>query len=151
QIELLIYLHLTVKMDPFKSHYRQDRQDHFRFGIAMVKRVKAVTFPALAGMNLAQESETPLYQKLYGAMRQAILSGQMEAGTRLPSTRNLADELAVSRNTVVNAFDQLIAEGYVESRTGDGTYVAHALPEDLLRAEKEKAVGVPEQPLVGRG
>src|SRR5256885_17124252 len=100
----------------------------------MVKRVKTARFPMLTGMTLAQETDEPLYQQLYRAVRQAILAGEMDAGVRLPSTRILADELSVSRNTVVNAFDQLIAEGYLESRTGDGTYVAHTLPDELLRA-----------------
>jgi GntR family transcriptional regulator/MocR family aminotransferase len=56
----------------------------------------------------------------------------MAAGTRLPSTRELATELGIARNTVVNAFDQLYAESYLEARTGDGTYVSRQLPDDLI-------------------
>src|SRR5258708_12229010 len=52
---------------------------------------------------------------------------------RLPPTRELAEELGVSRNTVVNAFEQLIAEGYLESKVGAGTYVTHVLPEDVFK------------------
>src|SRR5258708_7527613 len=139
-------------MDWFKSHYREDRQDHFRIGNYILKRVKAATFPVLTGLTLAQETAEPLYQQLYGVVREAILAGEIEAGMRLPSTRILADELSVSRNTIVNAFDQLIAEGYLESRTGDGTYVAHTLPDELLRASAtHKAARLPDQPLDLRG
>ena len=53
---------------------------------------------------------------------------------KLPSTRVLADELNISRNTALNAYRQLLAEGYLESREGSGTFVAHVLPELLLTA-----------------
>jgi GntR family transcriptional regulator/MocR family aminotransferase len=76
---------------------------------------------------------TPLYQQLYDGLREAILRGQIRAGTRLPATRTLAAEFQVSRNTVVNAFEQLLAEGYLEGRVGDGTYVSRALPEEVLQ------------------
>jgi GntR family transcriptional regulator/MocR family aminotransferase len=78
--------------------------------------------------------ETPLYQALYRHMRAAILSGELKDGMKLPSTRALADELNVSRNTVLNAYRQLLAEGYLESREGSGTFVAHVLPDLLLTA-----------------
>jgi len=74
----------------------------------------------------------PLYQAIYAHMRAAILSGELKSGTKLPSTRALADELKVSRNTVLNAYRQLLAEGYLESREGSGTFVAPFLPELLL-------------------
>lgn len=78
----------------------------------------------------------PLYLQLYHALRRAILDGRLSAGTQLPPTRVLATELAVSRTTVVTAFDQLFAEGYLEARVGSGTYVARVLPEELLHASK---------------
>lgn len=74
----------------------------------------------------------PLHQEVYEALRQRILMGQLPAGTRVPSTRGLAEQMRVSRNTVLEAFDQLTAEGYVIGRHGSGTYVANALPEQLL-------------------
>src|SRR5512143_824018 len=76
----------------------------------------------------------PLYQALYAHMRSAILSGELKSGMKLPSTRALADELKISRNTVLNAYRQLLAEGYLESREGSGTFVAHILPDLLLTA-----------------
>jgi GntR family transcriptional regulator/MocR family aminotransferase len=77
-------------------------------------------------------SATPLYRQIYEGIRRAILSGKLVSGTRLPASRVLANQLSVSRLTVVNAFEQLLAEGYLEGKTGAGTFVAARLPEDLL-------------------
>jgi GntR family transcriptional regulator/MocR family aminotransferase len=65
-----------------------------------------------------------LARQLYQALRERILDGRLAGRTRLPASRDLAELLGVSRNTVTRAFDQLYAEGYVEGRVGDGTYVA---------------------------
>jgi GntR family transcriptional regulator/MocR family aminotransferase len=77
------------------------------------------------------ESGEPLGQQIYQAFRRAILAGEMTPAARLPSTRTLALELGVSRNVVLLAYEQLLAEGYAEGRAGSGTYVAAALPETL--------------------
>jgi len=66
----------------------------------------------------------PLPLRIRDSIRRSVLRGQLRPGTRLPSSRSLADELGVSRNTVVDAYDQLLAEGYLESRRGSGTFVA---------------------------
>ncbi|PYS93134.1 MAG: PLP-dependent aminotransferase family protein [Acidobacteria bacterium] len=97
----------------------------------MAKRSTTIpySFVSLNGANGA-----PLYRQLYDELRTAILSGQLRAGTRLPSTRELAADLRVSRNTVLNAFEQLLAEGYVEGQVGSGTYVSRSLPDELLHA-----------------
>lgn len=76
----------------------------------------------------------PLYQQLSSHLRMAILSGELIGGTKLPSTRGLAEELNISRNTVLNAYRQLLAEGYLESKEGSGTFVAPIQPELLLAA-----------------
>src|SRR5437868_3799854 len=76
----------------------------------------------------------PLYRHLYEHLRASILGGQVSAGARLPSTRALAAQMGISRNTVLAAFEQLHAEGYLEGRLGSGTYVARTLPEELLAA-----------------
>lgn len=88
----------------------------------------------LAIITLDYASTTPLYQQIYERLAEAILTGKLDAGLRLPSTRELATTLGVSRNTVVTAFDQLLAEGYLEAEVGSGTYVTYTLPEDLLTA-----------------
>ncbi|WP_089943357.1 MocR-like pyridoxine biosynthesis transcription factor PdxR [Candidatus Entotheonella palauensis] len=73
-----------------------------------------------------------LYQQLYQSLRSAILAGQLAPGTRLPATRTMARELGVSRNTVLLAYEQLLAEGYAVGQTGSGTYVASSLPDAML-------------------
>ncbi|HKC64472.1 MAG TPA: PLP-dependent aminotransferase family protein [Pyrinomonadaceae bacterium] len=86
-------------------------------------------------ITLDANSETPLYRQLYNSLRRAILQGQLTPGTRLQSSREIAKELNVSRNTVVNAFEQLLAEGYLEGQVGSGTYVSRALPEEFLNVK----------------
>jgi len=69
----------------------------------------------------------PLFRQVYGAIRQGILAGTLRGGERLPSTRDLAEQLGTSRTVVVAAYDQLLAEGYATGRAGSGTYVAEKL------------------------
>jgi GntR family transcriptional regulator/MocR family aminotransferase len=88
------------------------------------------------GTSFHPAPNVPLYQALYIHLRSAILSGELKGGMKLPSTRALADELSVSRNTVLNTYRQLLAEGYLESREGSGTFVVHVLPELLLTAPR---------------
>jgi GntR family transcriptional regulator/MocR family aminotransferase len=71
------------------------------------------------------------------AVRDEILEGRLRPGARLPSTRDLARQYDLSRGTVVSAFDQLRAEGYIAGATGAGTFVNEVLPDDLLRAPRE--------------
>lgn len=82
-----------------------------------------------------QASHTgPQYQRLFRAFQQAILNGALPPGTRLPATRPLCSTLNLSRNTVKTAYEMLIAEGYLETRHGAGTFVSSQLPEpDLTR------------------
>jgi GntR family transcriptional regulator/MocR family aminotransferase len=87
-----------------------------------------------AALHLDLAAAEPLYQQLYAEIRAAILAGRIAPGTRLPSTRSLAASLEVARATVVSAFEQLMAEGYLEGRSGSGTFVARDLPDDLLHA-----------------
>ena len=85
-------------------------------------------------LTVDRTTSTPLYQQVYEQIRTAILHRQLATGTRLPSSRDLAAELSLSRNTVKDAFEQLIAEGYLEAGVGSGTYVTRQLPDDLLVA-----------------
>ena len=66
---------------------------------------------------------------VFDRLRQGILAGTFARGVRLPATRSLATELGVARQTVVRAYERLAAEGYVQARTGSGTYVATDLPD----------------------
>jgi GntR family transcriptional regulator/MocR family aminotransferase len=98
---------------------------------------------AVPEILLDLNSAVPLHRQLYEGLRGTILAGRLSAGTRLPATRILARELRISRNTVLNAFEQLLAEGYVEAQTGSGTYVSHVLPDDLLRVPAAPATQLP--------
>src|SRR5262249_38681592 len=69
--------------------------------------------------------------QIYRGIRRAILAGVTTPGTRLPSSRVLADDLRVSRTTATLALEQLLAEGYLATRRGAGTFVAEDLPDDL--------------------
>ncbi|RUR80226.1 PLP-dependent aminotransferase family protein [Chlorogloeopsis fritschii PCC 9212] len=89
--------------------------------------------------ELQPQDSTPLYRQLYERLRLAILTEQLTAGVQLPSTRSLASELGVSRNTVLLAYDQLLAEGYIEGKVGSGTTVAQVLPESLLSTSNNKS------------
>ena len=74
-------------------------------------------------MLIMFESGTALYRQVYSAFRSAILEGRLAANEPLPATRTLARELGVSRNVVITAYEQLVAEGYAETRPGAGTFV----------------------------
>ncbi|HEU4588365.1 MAG TPA: PLP-dependent aminotransferase family protein [Gemmatimonadales bacterium] len=93
-------------------------------------RTSAAPFTPVA---LDPGSPAPLYRQLYDEVRAAILSGRLAPGTRIPSTRALAEELDLSRNTVALAFGQLHAEGYIEGQARTGTFVTRTLPDVLLR------------------
>jgi GntR family transcriptional regulator/MocR family aminotransferase len=87
----------------------------------------------------------PLFRQAYRGLRQAILLGTLRAGERLPSTRDLAEQLHISRTVVLLAYDQLLAEGFVEGRGGSGTYVSERLKGNAARRE-----GVPAKPRLSR-
>lgn len=78
--------------------------------------------------RLSAQDNMPLHRQLYEAMRRAILDGKLSAGDRLPSSRELTQDLRLSRNTVVAALNQLAVEGYLVSHVGSGTYVNDNVP-----------------------
>ena len=88
--------------------------------------------------RLQQDTEGKLHQRLFRCLRGAIIEGVIQPMTRLPASRDLASEIHVSRNTVLSAYEQLQAEGYLEARTGHGTWVAEKLPESFLNTKNKK-------------
>jgi GntR family transcriptional regulator/MocR family aminotransferase len=78
----------------------------------------------LYAWQLDRTSRTPLSRQIYMQVRSAVLSGALAAGTRVPSSRVMASRLGVARASVVSAYEQLLAEGYVESRQGSGTFIS---------------------------
>jgi len=96
----------------------------------------------LAEMNrLGARDALPLHRQLYEALRRAMLDGKLGAGERLPSSRDLAQDLGLSRNTVVAAINQLSVEGYLASRVGSGTYVNEHVPRQGLARNARGAPG----------
>jgi GntR family transcriptional regulator/MocR family aminotransferase len=101
---------------------------------------QATTFPLALP---PREPGTTAGRWLYDALRAAILDGRLGSGLRLPATRDLARQYQLSRGTVVSAFEQLRAEGYVRGKAGSGTYVNDVLPDTLL------GIGAGARPSIG--
>jgi GntR family transcriptional regulator/MocR family aminotransferase len=98
-----------------------------------------------AGVLIDRRAPRALDQQLYAGLRAVILAGDLAPGARLPSSRSIARDLALSRNTVLSAFDRLLAEGYVTARVGSGTRVNAALPDHLLQAPAPDADAAPRR------
>jgi GntR family transcriptional regulator/MocR family aminotransferase len=90
-----------------------------------MKRVPPGIFPAV---SIDRRSKAPLHRQLYDGFRDAILARRLAPGQRIPSTRSLARELRISRLPALDAYDQLLAEGYLRSGVGSGTFVAQDIP-----------------------
>ena len=89
----------------------------------------------------------PLHRQIYEGFRAAILRGDLRAGQQVPSSRALASELQLSRFPVLDAYAQLLAEGYFESRVGAGTFVSQSLPEQRVVAKSPEG----KPPEIGTG
>ena len=91
--------------------------------------------------RLDRRGDQPLYRQLHRLLQQAILSRELSSGTRLPSSRLLAQELDIARNTVTQVYEQLVLEGFVSATTGRGTFVMDTSPDEIVGVP-EDAVGV---------
>src|SRR5215510_712119 len=100
-------------------------------------RISSSLVSALVALDAA--SSEPLHRQIYVKLRDAILAGRISPGAQIPSSRDLARELGVARNTVLNAVEQLITEGYLQGEQGSGTYVNRTLPDDTLRVPRLQA------------
>jgi GntR family transcriptional regulator / MocR family aminotransferase len=94
---------------------------------------KATAIAASPYIPFERNSGGPFYKQIYEGYRAAILSGRLQPGQRLPSTRALALELKISRLPVITAYEQLLHEGYLEGKIGAGTYVKDSIPDELTR------------------
>ena len=94
-----------------------------------------VTRSASVLIRIDPRARGGLQRQICAAVQRAILDGIVGPGTRLPSSRALADDLGVSRTTTLLAVQQLQAEGYLTARRGSGTFVAGELPDDLVRRQ----------------
>ncbi|NVI80710.1 aminotransferase class I/II-fold pyridoxal phosphate-dependent enzyme, partial [Janthinobacterium sp. BJB401] len=82
----------------------------------------------IAALPLQRGAGEPLFRQLYAAIKAAILDGRMSPGMQLPPTRDFCRLLAVSRQTVLNAYALLTAEGYLDGAVGRGTFVSRDVP-----------------------
>src|SRR3954471_3639509 len=83
---------------------------------------------------LDERGSLSLQQQLYTRLRDDILARRLRPGERLPPSRLMAAQLAVSRTTIVLVYEQLVAEGYAEARQGAGTFVSRQIPDEALVA-----------------
>ncbi len=81
----------------------------------------------LAGFNVERESKVPIYRQLDASLRRLIMDGTLTAGQKLPSTRDLANDLGVSRITVKSVYEQLVSEGFARAQAGAGTFISDGL------------------------
>lgn len=98
-----------------------------------------------------QAPTVKLRVRVYLALRNAIMDRGLSPGTKLPSTRILAQELGMGRNTVVRAYEQLLVEGYLEGRIGDGTYVSEAVSSGLKAPAQKRPLDTGRHTLSRRG
>src|SRR2546423_11799908 len=96
------------------------------------------SWPALYASEVTRTEHTPLFRQIYLQLRSAILTRRLRPGTKLPSTRELASQLGVSRSAAVVAYEQLLAEGYTSGRRGSGTYVSSDLPEAIEASARRR-------------
>ncbi len=93
-----------------------------------MKRVASCILPII---TIDRKLPLALHRQIYDCFRASILEGRLCPGQRIPSTRILAAEVGVSRFPVLNAYGQLLAEGYIESQVGAATVVSASIPERL--------------------
>ena len=101
--------------------------------------MRAEGWAELVAWHVERGDETPLFRQIYLQVRAAILSRTLRPGAKLPSTRQLAARLGVARASVIAAYDQLLAEGYLDGRVGSGSYVSSDLPEPFDRRAPARA------------
>src|SRR5436190_20534065 len=92
----------------------------------------------LYAFEVTRTEDTPLFRQVYLQLRSAILTRRLRPGTKLPSTRELASQLGVSRSAAVAAYEQLLAEGYTSGRHGSGTYISPDLPEPIEQGPQRR-------------
>jgi GntR family transcriptional regulator/MocR family aminotransferase len=103
------------------------------------------------GWSVGRRDGVPVARQIYMQVRAAITSGRLKPGARLPSTRRMAATLTVARTTVVTAYEQLLTEGYANSRSGSGTFVSEDMaglavhaPQHSIRRTAPRPSALPE-------
>ncbi len=89
-------------------------------------------------IRIERDSSVPISRQIADQIRAQCLSGALAAGSRIPSVRQLARDLAVNQNTVLRVYERLTAENLLEVRHGDGTFVSDSVPKWRLKRQRER-------------
>ncbi len=100
----------------------------------MTTKTRPVLTSSTLELGIDREDPEPFQSQIARQVRSLVLGGRLRPGAKLPSSRSLSEQLTVARATVVEAYEQLVGEGYLETRLGSGTTVATELPEQLLKS-----------------
>jgi len=105
------------------------------------------------GLTIDRNLPVPITTQLTQQLREAILCGKIKAGQKMPPTRQLAKELGVSRNSILQVYEQLLAEGYFKSTVGSGTYAADIgvlskYPKKHLESQSAQSVSQPQEDMI---
>ena len=119
---------------PWRMSRRGARQVKIDAGDGILKEPLFMQF----AIPLSRGGE-PLFRQVYRGIRQAILSGSISPGERLPSTRDLAEQLGISRTVVLLAYEHLLAEGFITGRGGSGTYVSQGMARNVAEGGRRLA------------
>lgn len=91
-------------------------------------------------LRIEKGSAVPISRQIIGQVAMLCASGKLKAGERLPSVRELARELAVNQNTVLRVYERLVADGLLEMRHGQGTFVADGAKSNSLASHRKQLV-----------
>src|SRR5581483_11864246 len=103
---------------------------------ARLRKMGSAVAPVIA---LDRGADRPLHRQIYEGFRKAILERQLRPLQQIPSSRAMASDLGVSRIPIIEAYSQLLAEGFLESRVGAGTFVSAQLPVQLITGTRGRA------------
>ena len=133
---------MVLRKEPLSNNeaYHLGRLLFSELGIFEGNVKSGQSWAELYTFEVNRAADAPVFRQIYLQLRSAILSGKLRPATKLPSTRELAAQLGVSRSAVVSAFEQLLSEGFAFGREGAGTYIATDLPEpfEAIRGRKKR-------------
>jgi GntR family transcriptional regulator/MocR family aminotransferase len=104
----------------------------------------------IVAVHVERGGTEPLHRQVYREIVQLILGGRLAPGARVPSSRTLAEDLGVARNTVLLALEQMMSEGFVETRYGSGTFVSSELPDMTPERVRDRAVALRRGPRLAK-
>jgi GntR family transcriptional regulator/MocR family aminotransferase len=133
------------KVFPKPRAFREFRPKTLRMNggtrVALLTGKRELPRTIMIPIELDPSSPATLQMQVWEKIRAAIVAGVLRPGAQLPSSREIARELGVSRNTIIHALEKLADEGYLRMRVGSGTFVADPLPDDCVGAAQKTSSG----------